>query len=140
MAWPHAFGRLLRRNLSLPGLALGGLLFAAALTPSLLPRGVDVQGLLSGCAFVFGYAIGAVFEWLWHYLGLGRPHGRFRRWLWAIVLGSVATIAVISLYWTSAWQDEIRTLMGMAAVEAGHPCACCWWPCCPSLSLFPSAR
>lgn len=137
MAWPHAFGRLLRRNLSLPGLALGGLLFAAALTPSLLPRGVDVQGLLSGCAFVFGYAIGAVFEWLWHYLGLGRPHGRFRRWLWAIVLGAVATIAVISLYWTSAWQDEIRTLMGMATVEAGHPLRVLLVALLPILVLIP---
>lgn len=135
--WHRTVWRLMRANLSIPGLIIGGLLFSAALTPSLLPRGVEVQGILSGCAFVFGYAIGAVLQWLWAYLGFGMPTGRMRLWLGLALTAIVAAIAAVSLYWTTAWQDEIRTLMGAPPVEVGHPLRVLLIALLPALILIP---
>ncbi|NKX16762.1 hypothetical protein HGG75_18650 [Ochrobactrum pseudogrignonense] len=50
----NAFYRF-RHSLSGIGLALGTLLFAAALTPSLVPRTYVMQGILCGVAFGSGY-------------------------------------------------------------------------------------
>lgn len=47
------FGRF-----SVPCLLLGLLFFAASLTPSLIPRGALVQGILGGLVTAIGYLIG----------------------------------------------------------------------------------
>lgn len=45
-------------TLSTPGLLLATLFFAASLTPSLLPRTVVMQGVLSGVCLAAGYGLG----------------------------------------------------------------------------------
>ncbi|MHB8968851.1 MAG: alpha-L-rhamnosidase-related protein [Pirellulaceae bacterium] len=60
------------------GLVVATLLFAASLTPSLLPRHFAVQGLLSGLALAVGYGVGVFSVWLWDYLELRKPKGRSR--------------------------------------------------------------
>jgi uncharacterized membrane protein len=55
---------------SVVGLALGTLFFAAALTPSLVPRSYLTQGVLAGISFAAGYGLGVGWRWLWAYLEL----------------------------------------------------------------------
>src|SRR5947209_5361484 len=57
-------------SLSGVGLALGALFFAAALTPTLVPRSYLIQGVLAGTCFAIGYELGILWRWLWRYLEL----------------------------------------------------------------------
>lgn len=108
-------------SLSAAGLVLGALFFAASLTPSLIPRGPGLQGVLGGATFVAGYGIGVFIDWLWGYLELPRGRAEVRR---AIVGGAalVAGAIVAIFLWRSAdWQDSIRVAMGMETVGSAHP-------------------
>ena len=86
-----------RLGLSMPGIVLGLLFFAASLTPSLLPRGPLVQGALSGASFAAGYAVGVFIHWLWAYLQLPEPEHRHARAL-RIAGGVLALPAVAALF------------------------------------------
>ena len=50
---------------SVPCLLLGLLFFAASLTPSLIPRGPVVQGILGGLVTALGYLAGQIVGLLW---------------------------------------------------------------------------
>src|SRR5262245_12231946 len=103
------------------GLLLGTLSFAASLTPSLIPRDTLMQGALSGISLSIGYGVGAALQMLWHYLELPRLKSRpFRILSLATILVCVA-IAIYFLFSASAWQNSIRSLMGMEPVEAVRP-------------------
>ncbi len=55
-------------SLSGIGITLGTLFFAAALTPTLVPRTALTQGALAGACFAIGYGAGVLFRWVWRYL------------------------------------------------------------------------
>jgi len=110
-----------RDSIPLTGLAVGALLFSLSLTPSLLPRSILVQGILSGCTFAVGYGIGAVLEWFWDYMQLGRLRGQFGKWFRTAVAVVCTGLVVACLYQTTAWQNSVREVMGAAPVEGGHP-------------------
>ena len=61
---------------SIPCLLLGLLFFAASLTPSLIPRGPVVQGVLGGLVTAIGYLIGQLAALLWRAGDLPRISGR----------------------------------------------------------------
>ncbi len=110
------------RSLSPVGLALGTLFFAASLTPSLIPRGLVVQGVLSGLSLAAGYGIGFGLRWLWDYLGLARPPQT--RWALAAKLAVALVcvgIAAIALWQASEAQNSIRYLMNMEPVDTARP-------------------
>lgn len=117
----HRFIRRFWVSLSVLGLLLGALAFAASLTPSLLPRTFVTQGVLSGVCFAAGYGIGALFALVWSYLELPKPAGRF--WRGVKLAAAVGCIGVVLLFlWRAAeWQNSIRTLMKLPPVETGHP-------------------
>ena len=109
------------RSFSTPGLLVGSLFFAASLGPSLVPRTYAVQGILSGCAFAAGYGIGAFLSWLWFWLGLRAPRPRI-----ASLVKTASTVAcliiVAAMLWqASAWQNDVRALMGLGPVERVRP-------------------
>ncbi len=109
------------RMFSAVGLLAGTLFFAASLTPSLIPRGFVVQGVLSGVAFSIGYGIGVLGLRLWHYLELPLPEeGRARLVKQAAAL-ACAAVALVFLWRASGWQNSIRSLMGMEPVESVRP-------------------
>lgn len=103
------------------GLLIGALFFAASLTPSLIPRGYLLQGVLGGVSFALGYGIGAFLLWLWEYLELPIPRASVRRagtWLAA----AAAAVIVVTFVWRAAdWQNSIRELMQMPLVDTAHP-------------------
>jgi uncharacterized membrane protein len=120
--------RLIRRqllSLSGVGLMLGALFFAAALTPTLIPRSYLTQGALAGGCFAIGYLGGVLWRRLWHYLELPEPSARARSIANALVAGFCLLVVVIALWRSSEWQNAVRTVMKMAPVETAHPLKVC---------------
>ncbi|MEM7719393.1 MAG: alpha/beta-hydrolase family protein [Pseudomonadota bacterium] len=103
---------------SLPCLLLGLLFFAASLTPSLVPRGPDVQGILGGLVTALGYLAGQVIALLWRSADLPNFSGRSAQWArWltaAVVLGFFLWVLGSSL----SWQNALRLKMDMEPADA----------------------
>jgi uncharacterized membrane protein len=97
---------------TLPG--CWGALIAGCLsfTPSLLPRGGIVQGLIWGITAVIGYGLGVLAAWIWRAFA-GRDPRRPRHWAWLALYISAAVLVVVSFGLGQYWQYEIRKLMGV---------------------------
>jgi len=117
----QAFGLDPIRRLSTAGLLVATLFFAVSLTPSLLPRAVAFQGLVSGLSLALGYAIGCAGRWLWSYLELPAPGLRTERVV--TLAGAVVCILVAAAFLRQAtdWQNSVRTLMEMEEVSGVRP-------------------
>jgi uncharacterized membrane protein len=112
-------------SLSGIGLMLGALFFAAALTPTLIPRSYLTQGALAGGCFAIGYFAGVLWRRLWHYLELPEPSARARSVANALVAVGCLLVVIAALWRTTAWQNAIRNVMKMAPVETAHPLKVC---------------
>ena len=110
-----------KASLSIPGILIGTLFFAFSLTPSLLPRGWVMQGILSGMCFAAGYGIGVSYRWLWGYLELPLPEPGIQRVLLWSAAGICVAVTVGFLWQASAWQNSIRVLMEMEPVDTARP-------------------
>lgn len=110
-----------RRQLRAPYTATLGaaVLFWLSLTPSLLPRTPLFQGLISGVCVLAGYGLGGLLGWLIRDSG-GSLHGKARRVAWLVlgVVGGVGT--VVSLWLGLRWENQVRNLVGVDEVGAGH--------------------
>src|SRR5215472_16284730 len=82
------------QSLSGVGLVLGALFFAAALTPSLVPRSFLIQGALAGGCFAIGYAGGVLWRWLWHYLELPELSPRVRSIANALIAAGALAVVI----------------------------------------------
>ena len=111
----------LLHGLSLPGLVVGTLFFAASLAPSLLPRNFLHQGALSGCSFAAGYGVGVFLNWLWTYLELPPLPDRIVGVSKRIVPLVCAALAAVFLWRASTFQDSVRALMDLPPVESARP-------------------
>jgi uncharacterized membrane protein len=103
-----------RRNYDYVGLVFALTFFCLSVTPSLLPRGSVLQGIISGILTATGYGLGVLLLWAVRRL-LGRPKPLLRpnRIAW-IVLGVLSAILIVVFLWLgSGWQQEIHKLMGM---------------------------
>ena len=114
--------RFLRRwHYSFVGLVSAVAFFCLSLTPSLLPRGHVLQGLISGITAAVGYGVGVLTVWLIRKLSRrSLPDLGPVAWRW---LGGVAAVAIaVSLYLGSRWQHQVHELMGMdAPPQFGFP-------------------
>src|SRR5215813_853917 len=117
-------GRQLR-SLSGVGIFLGALLFAASLTPTLVPRNYLMQGALAGACFAIGYAAGVLWRWLWRYLELPEPSERLRSIANALVAAACLVVVVTFLWRAAEWQNSIRAVMNMEPVETARPFKVC---------------
>jgi uncharacterized membrane protein len=93
-----------------------------SLTPSLLPRGPLFQGLVSGAAGAFGYAIGVFAVWLVQFMRSRdrSPHAPHWAWLAMVVVGIIGQILMIIYF--HVWQDEVRDLNGVPRMSFwDHP-------------------
>ena len=97
---------------TLPG--CWGALIAGCLsfTPSLLPRGGIVQGLVWGITAAIGYGLGVLAAWIWRAFADREPR-RPRRRSWPVFFISAAVLVVVSFGLGQYWQYEIRKLMGV---------------------------
>lgn len=108
-------------SLSLVGVVVGLLLFAASLTPSLIPRPYEIQGVLSGVVFMVGYGVGWTLDWVWSYLELPEVPLNWVKLATAVPLLVSGGLAVHALGNTADWQNSIRTLMEMEPVGTAYP-------------------
>lgn len=103
------------------GLLLAAAFFAAALTPSLIPRTPLMQGLLGGVVGAIGYEIGALLVWLWRFVELPAPGGRWlARARLACALGALGT-AGFALARAADWQNATRRVFDLPPVDTSHP-------------------
>lgn len=114
------FGRHMQ-SLSGVGLVLGALFFAAALTPTLIPRSYLTQGALAGACFAIGYGLGVLWRWLWHYLELPEPSPRLQSVINALVAIACLLVVIVFLWRAAEWQNSIRAAMRLAPVETAYP-------------------
>jgi len=97
---------------TLPG-CWGALIFAClSFTPSLLPRGGIVQGLVWGITAAIGYGLGVVAAWVWRAFADRHPR-RPRRWAWRTFVITGGVLLVVAFGLGQYWQYEIRKLMGV---------------------------
>jgi uncharacterized membrane protein len=97
---------------TLPG-CWGALIFAClSFTPSLLPRGGVVQGLVWGITAAIGYGLGVVVAWVWRAFADRDPR-RPRRWAWLTFFITGGVLLVVAFGLGQYWQYEIRKLMGV---------------------------
>ncbi len=107
-------------RVSVPSLMFGLLFFAASLTPSLIPRGPEVQGILGGLVTALGYLIGQVFGLLWRAMEMPRPTGRPARVLRWLAAAVVVVCFMLVLTASLTWQNDLRQKMGMELADALH--------------------
>lgn len=123
-----SIARLIRgqlTSLSGIGFVIGTLFFAAALTPTLVPRSYLTQGVLAGACLAIGYALGALLGWLWRYLELREPRARMRRVALLLIAAFCLAVAVPFVWWSTEWQNSVRAVMGMEPVASANPLKMC---------------
>ncbi|MEM6898104.1 MAG: alpha/beta-hydrolase family protein, partial [Pseudomonadota bacterium] len=106
-------------RISLIGLSLGLLFFAASLTPSLIPRGVVLQGVLGGVVMALGALSWAIIMLLWRWADLPEFRGRLALGLSSGVLLGVVAIFLWTLGQSLIWQNDLRERMEAPIVEGG---------------------
>ncbi|MFE7093746.1 alpha/beta hydrolase [Streptomyces erythrochromogenes] len=109
--------RRLRFHVTLPG-CWGALVLAClSFTPSLLPRGGVLQGLICGISAAIGYGLGVVAAFVWRAFADrdARPPSR-RSWLVLLVCAVVLFGLAFGL--GQHWQHRIRQLMGVTDYSA----------------------
>lgn len=100
------------------GLALGAGAFAAALTPSLIPRAGMLQGALAGLAFALVYGLGAAAAATWLWLGL--PPVR-SRWLDRAAVAAGLAVLGFGLVRATDWQNLVHAAADLPPVETARP-------------------
>ena len=97
---------------TLPG-CWGAVLFAAlSFTPSLLPRGGFIQGLVCGITASIGYGLGVLAAWLWRAFADREPRAA-KPSSWRVLLVGGGLLLVVAFALGQYWQHEIRSLMGV---------------------------
>jgi uncharacterized membrane protein len=97
---------------TLPG-CWGAIIFAAlSFTPSLLPRGGLIQGIVCGITAAIGYGLAVWAASIWRAFADRGPR-RPRRWAWLTFIISAAVLFAVAFALGQYWQYEIRKLMGV---------------------------
>jgi uncharacterized membrane protein len=112
---------VLLRSLSILGVLIGTLCFAASLTPSLVPRPPLVQGVLGGLSLAVGYGVGVVLHAAWASLRLPVLSGTARRVGLALAIAGCAVAAGLCLWWATGWQNRLRALMELPPIDSAGP-------------------
>ncbi|WP_371483028.1 alpha/beta hydrolase [Kitasatospora sp. NBC_00315] len=81
-------------------------------TPSLLPRGGIVQGLIVGITAAIGYGLGVLLACVWRAFADRAPRIPRRR-AWAVFLVCAFVLFAAFFALGQYWQNEIRNLMGV---------------------------
>lgn len=97
---------------TLPG-CWGALVFAClSFTPSLLPRGGILQGVVCGITAAIGYGLGVFVAFVWRAFADRSPR-RPRRRSWVVFLVGAVVLFAVAFGLGQYWQHQIRALMGV---------------------------
>ncbi|MFI1809115.1 alpha/beta hydrolase [Streptomyces sp. NPDC020422] len=110
-------------RLTLPG-SWGALLLAClSFTPSLLPRGGVLQGLICGISAAIGYGLGVVGAVVWRAFADREARPASRR-SWQVLLVTAGVLFGVSFGLGQYWQHEIRALMDVTDYSVPGAVAC----------------
>jgi uncharacterized membrane protein len=98
---------------TLPGCWGALILGCLSFTPSLLPRGGIIQGVVFGITAAIGYGLGVLAASIWRAFADRDPR-QPRHWAWPAFFISAAVLYVVSFGLGQYWQYEIRKLMGVS--------------------------
>src|SRR3954452_13049135 len=99
---------------------LGALLLGlSSFTPSLLPRGWLVQGIIAGITAAIGYGLGVTVAWFVRAVTDRRPSEDLRRRAWRVLAVAGPVLTVVFLVLGQRWQRDIHLLMGIEP-DAGY--------------------
>ncbi|MFJ3877642.1 alpha/beta hydrolase [Streptomyces sp. NPDC090077] len=102
----------------------GALLLAClSFTPSLLPRGGVLQGLIAGISGAIGYGLGVIAAVVWRAFADREARPAARR-SWQILLVGAVVLFSVSFGLGQYWQHEIRRLMGVTDYSVLAAVAC----------------
>ncbi len=104
--------KIFSTRLSAAGTIVGALFFALSLSPSMLPRGFVMQGVVSGLSVIFGYAAAVAGSWLWQFLELPVPKNKLKRYILSIFAGAVVLIVCYAIWQFVRWQNSVRNVFG----------------------------
>jgi uncharacterized membrane protein len=97
---------------TLPG-CWGAIIFAAlSFTPSLLPRGGVIQGVVCGITAAIGYGLAVWAASIWRAFADRDPR-QPRRWAWRTFFITAVVLFAVAFGLGQYWQYEIRKLMGV---------------------------
>ncbi|UPK72989.1 alpha/beta-hydrolase family protein [Nocardioidaceae bacterium SCSIO 66511] len=101
-----------RLHYTLPGASTAVLFACLSFTPSLLPRPIVFQAVVTGINGAIGYAVGLVLARVWREFADRGPKSASARswWIFAVVAGLSGLTAIVI---GQVWQYRIRDLMGM---------------------------
>src|SRR6186997_624022 len=99
-------------HVTLPGIWGALVLGCLSVTPSLLPRGGLIQGLVWGITAAIGYGLGVLAAWIWRAFADRDPRPP-RSWARTTFLVSAAVLVTAAFGLGQYWQSEIRQLMGV---------------------------
>ncbi len=120
---PQAKARLLPilfGPVSPTGVLLGVILFALSLTPSMVPRGPEIQGALGGIIFTIGYASWYLARSGLDWLGIAPRHAPSPAWRYG-AYAVAAAICVFGLWMGADWQNSIRATWDMPQIDSMAP-------------------
>ncbi|MFJ6938665.1 alpha/beta hydrolase [Streptomyces sp. NPDC101132] len=110
-------------SLTLPG-CWGALLLAClSFTPSLLPRGGVLQGLICGISGAIGYGLGVVAAYVWRAFADREARPASHR-SWQVLVVTAVVLFGLAFGFGQYWQREIRTLMGVTDFSVPAAVAC----------------
>ncbi|MFF3620389.1 alpha/beta hydrolase [Streptomyces sp. NPDC002467] len=110
-------------RLSLPG-CWGALVLAClSFTPSLLPRGGVLQGLICGISAAIGAGLGVLAAYVWRAFADRDPRPASRG-SWRVLLISAIILFGLSFGFGQYWQHQIRGLMGVTDYNVLTAVAC----------------
>ena len=105
------------RSLNPVGVAMGAVLLALSLTPSLLPRPAVLQGVGSGTVFGVGYLIGVALAVLGARLTRWRPPQEWLHWLRLVGWPLYGAVLIAAMIGGVAAQNEVRRLVELPAQD-----------------------
>ena len=105
---------------SAPGLLVAAILFALSMTPSMVPRAPELQGVLGGIVAGIGYllwfALARFVSWL------GQMPNKWLPSAVQLAVGIAAAALGLWAVWQGAdWQDTIKRAWGLPPAEAAAP-------------------
>ncbi|AZM92142.1 alpha/beta-hydrolase family protein [Streptomyces sp. W1SF4] len=120
---PGSRWRRLLPRLTLPGCWTALVLACLSFTPSLLPRGGVLQGLICGISAAIGYGIGVVGAYVWRAFADrdARPPSRGS---WRLLLIGAVILFGLAFGFGQYWQHQIRGLMGVTDYNVLTAVAC----------------
>jgi uncharacterized membrane protein len=105
------------RHLNFLGLCVGLLITILSLTPSLIPRAVSVQSLVSAACFAAGYGVGTLLSFALQRAFRPQFSIYLQRTAWRALLALIPITIILYSFKAAEWQNQSRLLVDLPPVS-----------------------